>query len=188
MCALCRIHPCVYWVVWYIALAVFAHPNDEAFGTDGTISRYASEGIKTYLVCATRRRGCRRGEILIPKAWRHLRHWGQVREGELARSRDDEVLQSDLFRLPRLRHVGTQENLDHVPISTYPEDRWLPPCRHYPSPSPQADRPPLSQTVAMVTRPHCRSPPYRGPSTLQQTAISTPSWVTLASQSPVLHC
>jgi N-acetyl-1-D-myo-inositol-2-amino-2-deoxy-alpha-D-glucopyranoside deacetylase len=35
-------------------LAVFAHPDDEAFGTGGTLARYASEGVATTLVCATR--------------------------------------------------------------------------------------------------------------------------------------
>lgn len=35
-------------------LAVFAHPDDEAFGTGGTLARYAGEGVATTLVCATR--------------------------------------------------------------------------------------------------------------------------------------
>jgi LmbE family N-acetylglucosaminyl deacetylase len=35
-------------------MAIYAHPDDEAFGTGGTISRYASEGVKVYLVSATR--------------------------------------------------------------------------------------------------------------------------------------
>jgi len=35
-------------------MAIYAHPDDEAFGTGGTISRYTSEGVKVYLVSATR--------------------------------------------------------------------------------------------------------------------------------------
>lgn len=35
-------------------LAVFAHPDDEAFGTGGTLARYAAEGVNVKLVCATR--------------------------------------------------------------------------------------------------------------------------------------
>jgi LmbE family N-acetylglucosaminyl deacetylase len=35
-------------------MAVFAHPDDEAFGTGGTLTRYAAEGHHVYLVTATR--------------------------------------------------------------------------------------------------------------------------------------
>ena len=35
-------------------LAVFAHPDDEAFGPGGTIAKYASEGVEVHLLCATR--------------------------------------------------------------------------------------------------------------------------------------
>jgi LmbE family N-acetylglucosaminyl deacetylase len=35
-------------------MAVFAHPDDEAFGTGGTLTRYAAEGCDVYLVTATR--------------------------------------------------------------------------------------------------------------------------------------
>ena len=35
-------------------LAVFAHPDDEAFGTGGTLTKYAAEGCDVYLVTATR--------------------------------------------------------------------------------------------------------------------------------------
>ena len=35
-------------------MAIYAHPDDEAFGTGGTISQYASEGVKVFLVSATR--------------------------------------------------------------------------------------------------------------------------------------
>jgi LmbE family N-acetylglucosaminyl deacetylase len=35
-------------------MAVFAHPDDEAFGTGGTLTKYAAQGHDVYLVAATR--------------------------------------------------------------------------------------------------------------------------------------
>lgn len=35
-------------------LAVLAHPDDESFGTGGTLALYASRGADVYLICATR--------------------------------------------------------------------------------------------------------------------------------------
>ncbi len=35
-------------------LAVFPHPDDETLGLGGTLAKYSAEGVKTYLVCATR--------------------------------------------------------------------------------------------------------------------------------------
>ena len=35
-------------------LAIFAHPDDEAFGNGGTLSLYAKQGVKVFLICATR--------------------------------------------------------------------------------------------------------------------------------------
>jgi LmbE family N-acetylglucosaminyl deacetylase len=37
-----------------VLLAVLAHPDDETFGTGGTLAYYARRGVKVYLVCATR--------------------------------------------------------------------------------------------------------------------------------------
>jgi LmbE family N-acetylglucosaminyl deacetylase len=37
-----------------VLLAVLAHPDDETFGTGGTLAHYARLGVKVYLVCATR--------------------------------------------------------------------------------------------------------------------------------------
>jgi LmbE family N-acetylglucosaminyl deacetylase len=38
-------------------LAVLARPDDESLGFGGTLAKYAAEGVETYLVTATRRRG-----------------------------------------------------------------------------------------------------------------------------------
>jgi LmbE family N-acetylglucosaminyl deacetylase len=35
-------------------VAVFAHPDDEAFGVAGTMTRYRAAGVRTVLICATR--------------------------------------------------------------------------------------------------------------------------------------
>jgi N-acetyl-1-D-myo-inositol-2-amino-2-deoxy-alpha-D-glucopyranoside deacetylase len=37
-----------------VLLAVLAHPDDETFGTGGTLAYYASQGVEVHLVCATR--------------------------------------------------------------------------------------------------------------------------------------
>ncbi|HCE17600.1 MAG TPA: GlcNAc-PI de-N-acetylase [Anaerolinea thermolimosa] len=37
-----------------ILLAVLAHPDDESFGTGGTLAYYARQGVEVHLVCATR--------------------------------------------------------------------------------------------------------------------------------------
>jgi LmbE family N-acetylglucosaminyl deacetylase len=34
-------------------MAIFAHPDDEAFGTGGTLAKYAAEGVEVHLVTAT---------------------------------------------------------------------------------------------------------------------------------------
>jgi N-acetyl-1-D-myo-inositol-2-amino-2-deoxy-alpha-D-glucopyranoside deacetylase len=60
-------------------LAVYAHPDDEAFGTGGTLARYASEGVATTLVCATR------GEVgeIAEGTGATPQTLGEVRENEL---------------------------------------------------------------------------------------------------------
>ncbi len=63
----------------YSLLAVFAHPDDEAFGTGGTLACYASQGVQVCLVCATRGEA---GEISDPSL-ATPETLGQVREAEL---------------------------------------------------------------------------------------------------------
>jgi LmbE family N-acetylglucosaminyl deacetylase len=60
-------------------LAVFAHPDDESFGTGGALARYAAEGTRVSLVCATRGEV---GEIGDPSLATPAT-LGQVREAEL---------------------------------------------------------------------------------------------------------
>ncbi len=35
-------------------MLILAHPDDESMGNGGVIAKYAAEGVKTYLVTATR--------------------------------------------------------------------------------------------------------------------------------------
>ncbi|MDY7041159.1 MAG: PIG-L deacetylase family protein [Chloroflexota bacterium] len=60
-------------------MAVFAHPDDEAFGTGGTLTKYAAEGCDVYLVTATRGEA---GEISEP-ALATTANLPYVREQEL---------------------------------------------------------------------------------------------------------
>lgn len=60
-------------------LAVYAHPDDEVFGAGGTLARYASQGAKVVLACATRGEV---GEISDPSL-ATPETLGEVREREL---------------------------------------------------------------------------------------------------------
>jgi LmbE family N-acetylglucosaminyl deacetylase len=61
-------------------LAVFPHPDDETLGLGSTLARYSSEGVETYLVCATRgERGWFDSEGPDPG----LEGVGRIREAEL---------------------------------------------------------------------------------------------------------
>ena len=61
-------------------LAIFPHPDDETLGLGSTLARYSSEGVETYLVCATRgERGWFDSEGPDPG----LEGVGRIREAEL---------------------------------------------------------------------------------------------------------
>jgi N-acetyl-1-D-myo-inositol-2-amino-2-deoxy-alpha-D-glucopyranoside deacetylase len=63
-------------------LAVFAHPDDEAFTSGGIFATLRDRGVEVTLVCATRGE---EGEIRVPElATRE--NLGEVREGELRRA------------------------------------------------------------------------------------------------------
>ena len=59
-------------------LAIFAHPDDEG-AISGTLARYAYEGVRVSLVCATKGEA---GEISDP-ALATSENLGSVRENEL---------------------------------------------------------------------------------------------------------
>jgi N-acetyl-1-D-myo-inositol-2-amino-2-deoxy-alpha-D-glucopyranoside deacetylase len=63
-------------------LAVHAHPDDEAIATGGIIARYAAEGVRVALACATRGEV---GEIVVPDLDNDQvrANLGAVREKEL---------------------------------------------------------------------------------------------------------
>ena len=74
-------------------LAVFAHPDDEAFGPGGALAKYASEGVEIHLLCATRGEAGLWDEKSQPKADRPLAEKSkenvqlhEVREKELLNS------------------------------------------------------------------------------------------------------
>lgn len=59
-------------------LAVFAHPDDETFGTGGTLAHYARQGVEVYLICATR------GEVgEAPADLKGFASTAEMREDEL---------------------------------------------------------------------------------------------------------
>ncbi|PJC31285.1 hypothetical protein CO051_04225 [Candidatus Roizmanbacteria bacterium CG_4_9_14_0_2_um_filter_39_13] len=60
-------------------VAIFAHPDDEAFGPAGTIAKY-SKDYDTYLICATRGEA---GENYLDNSTKSI---GEIREEELRES------------------------------------------------------------------------------------------------------
>jgi LmbE family N-acetylglucosaminyl deacetylase len=90
-------------------LAVFAHPDDEAFGSGGTLAYYAQQGVHITLVCATRGEV---GEIADP-ALATPETLGEVREVELRNAA--QVMGIADLRFLDYRDsgmVGTAENED----------------------------------------------------------------------------
>ena len=66
-------------------LAVFPHPDDETMGLGSTLARYSSEGVETYLICATMgERGWFESEGPNP-GWEGV---ANIREKELACAAD----------------------------------------------------------------------------------------------------
>jgi LmbE family N-acetylglucosaminyl deacetylase len=60
-------------------MAVLAHPDDESFGTGGTLALYAARGVQVHLLCATR------GEVgtVAPEMMAGHASVGDLRQSEL---------------------------------------------------------------------------------------------------------
>ncbi|MEW5871878.1 MAG: PIG-L family deacetylase [Chloroflexota bacterium] len=103
-------------------LAVFAHPDDEAFGTGGTLARYAAEGVQVYLVCATRGEA---GEISDP-SFATPETLGQVREAEL-RCAAETMGVAELIFLNYCDSgmAGTTENEDPLAYINAPDEEVI---------------------------------------------------------------
>jgi LmbE family N-acetylglucosaminyl deacetylase len=100
-------------------LAVFAHPDDEAFGTGGSLARFAASGVKTVLVCATRGEV---GEISDP-SYATPETLGQVRESELRCAAETMGVAEVIFLGYRDSGMaGTPENQDPRAFINAPEE------------------------------------------------------------------
>jgi LmbE family N-acetylglucosaminyl deacetylase len=65
-------------------MAVLAHPDDESLGVGGTLAKYGSEGVETFLLTATRgERGRYRGHGRDDREYPGSDAMGRIRESEL---------------------------------------------------------------------------------------------------------
>ncbi len=103
-------------------LALFAHPDDEAFGTGGTLARYAAAGAEVTLVCATR------GEVgeIAEGVDATPETLGQVREAELRCAADTVGVRQLIFLGYRDSGMaGTPENADPRAFVNAPADEVI---------------------------------------------------------------
>jgi N-acetyl-1-D-myo-inositol-2-amino-2-deoxy-alpha-D-glucopyranoside deacetylase len=104
-------------------LALFAHPDDEAFGTGGTLACYAATGTEVTLVCATRGEV---GEIADP-SYATPETLGQVREAELRCAAETVGVKEVIFLGYRDSGMaGTPENADPRAFINAPADQVVP--------------------------------------------------------------
>jgi LmbE family N-acetylglucosaminyl deacetylase len=104
-------------------LAVFAHPDDEAFGTGGSLSRYAASGAQVALICATRGEV---GEISDP-SFATPETLGEVRESELRCAAETMGVQELIFLNYRDSGMaGTPENQDPRAFINAPAELVVP--------------------------------------------------------------
>ncbi len=79
-------------------LAVFAHPDDETFGTGGTLAHYAQQGVAVHLICATR------GEVgEAPPDRKGFASVAEMREDELRCA-------AGILRLTSVRFLGYRDS------------------------------------------------------------------------------
>lgn len=99
-------------------LAVFAHPDDEAFSCGGTLTHYARRGVRVVLVCATRGEA---GKITVPGMT--VADLGQQREQELREACRALEIEAPIFldyhdsgRYERTRHDDPLALMNVTPL------------------------------------------------------------------------
>jgi LmbE family N-acetylglucosaminyl deacetylase len=101
-------------------LAVLAHPDDETFGTGGTLALYSRRGVDVYLICATR------GEVgeMSPDLMAGFNTIGEKRENELRCAGDLLGLKSIYFLGYRDSGMpGTADNTHPQALAAQPVER-----------------------------------------------------------------
>jgi N-acetyl-1-D-myo-inositol-2-amino-2-deoxy-alpha-D-glucopyranoside deacetylase len=101
-------------------LAVLAHPDDETFGTGGTLALYSKRGVDVYLVCATR------GEVgeMPEELMTGFNTIGEKREAELRCAGDLLGLKSIFFLGYRDSGMpGTPDNTHPKALAAQPVDK-----------------------------------------------------------------
>ena len=89
-------------------LVVMAHPDDETFGTGGTLAYYASKGVEVHLICATR------GEVgdVEPELLKGFDSVADLRESELRCAA--ETLGITQVHMLEYRDSGMPGSIDNV--------------------------------------------------------------------------
>jgi N-acetyl-1-D-myo-inositol-2-amino-2-deoxy-alpha-D-glucopyranoside deacetylase len=109
-------------------LAVLAHPDDETFGTGGTLAHYAQIGTQVYLVCATR------GEVgeMDPKYMRGFNSIAERREDELRCAAEKLGLTAVYFLNYRDSGMpGSPDNTHPDALAFQPQDKVAADVQHY---------------------------------------------------------
>ena len=88
-------------------MAIYAHPDDEAFGSGGTLARYAAAGNRVQLVCATRGEA---GKVTDPELG-EVDSVGRLREQELRQACTALGIEAPVFL--EYRDSGRQERTRH---------------------------------------------------------------------------
>jgi N-acetyl-1-D-myo-inositol-2-amino-2-deoxy-alpha-D-glucopyranoside deacetylase len=111
-----------------VLLSVMAHPDDETFGMGGTLAYYSSQGVDTYLICATR------GEVgdVDEKYLKGFSTIAERREAEL-RCAAEKLGLKDVFFLD-YRDSGmpnTPDNHHPMALAAQPTDKVAAEIAHY---------------------------------------------------------
>lgn len=97
-------------------LVVLAHPDDEAFGTGGTLAHCAAQGVDVYLLCATKGES---GKVTDPSLGK-VDDVGKLREQELVEACKALGIHAPIFLgyLDSGRHERTQHNNSQALMNT----------------------------------------------------------------------